>query len=236
MTHDVLKRQAAETAIAMVETGMVIGLGTGSTAAFAIQALIRRVREEGLDVAAIPTSEHSGEMARAGGIRLIDFGDHHRLDLTIDGADEIARGSLNLVKGLGGALLREKIVAAASDRLVIIADESKLVDQLGGTARVPVEVVPFGWETTCDRLAALGGSPELRRVASGEAFRTDGGNLILDCRFGLIDDPVAVEGALCRTIGVVETGLFLDMAACAFVATPEGVQRWDKGSRAPITS
>ena len=234
MSQDDLKRQAAETAITMVENGMVIGLGTGSTAAFAIEALIRRVREESLDIAAIPTSEHSGDMARSGGIRLINFGAHHRLDLTIDGADEIARGSLNLVKGLGGALLREKIVAAASDRLIIIADDSKLVDQLGGTARIPVEVVPFGWETTCDRLAALGGDPELRLAATGEPFRTDGGNLILDCRFGPMSDPSAIEGDLCRTIGVVETGLFLNMAACAIVATANGVERWTKGSSTPL--
>lgn len=233
MTQDELKRLAAEAAISLVESGMAVGLGTGSTAAFAIDGLIRRAREEKLDIVAIPTSERSAAQARAGGIRMTDFNTHRRLDLTIDGADEIARGSLHLVKGLGGALLREKIVAAASDRLVIIADSSKLVDQLGSTAPVPVEIVPFGWETTSDRIAALGGHPELRISRDGQPFRTDGGNLILDCRFGPMSDPVAADSALSRTIGVVETGLFLGMASAAIVATPTGVETWKAGSLSP---
>jgi ribose 5-phosphate isomerase A len=224
MSQDALKRQAAEAAVAMVESGMVVGLGTGSTAAFAIDALIRRVRLERLDILAIPTSERSDAQARQGGIRMTDFAAHPRVDLTIDGADEIAQGSLDLVKGLGGALLREKIVAAASARLVIIADASKLVQRLGATARIPVEVVPFGWQTTADRIAALGGNPVLRRAADG-AFHTDGGNLILDCGFGPLDDPDATELALSRTVGVVETGLFIGMAETALVATPDGVIR-----------
>lgn len=228
MSQDALKRQAAEAAVAMVTSGMVVGLGTGSTAAFAIEGLIRRVRDEHLDIVGIPTSERSAAQARAGGIRLTDFDAHHRVDLTIDGADEIALGSLDLVKGLGGALLREKIVAAASDRLVIIADASKLVDRLGGTARVPVEVVPFGWQTTADRIAGHGGQPTLRRDAAGAPFHTDGGNLILDCAFGLMADAAAVERALSDTIGVVETGLFIGMASTALVATPDGVRRLDR--------
>jgi ribose 5-phosphate isomerase A len=228
MTQDDLKRAAAEAAVALVSSGMVVGLGTGTTAAFAIEALIRRVRDEGLDILGIPTSEHSAAQARAGGIRLTDFEAHRRVDLTIDGADEIADGSLDLVKGLGGALLREKIVAAASDRLVIIADRSKLVERLGGTTRIPVEVVTFGWQTTEDRIARLGGQPVLRRAKDGTPFHTDGGNLILDCAFGELPDAQAVERALSETIGVVETGLFIGMATTALVASAEGVRRLDR--------
>ncbi|HEY1935182.1 MAG TPA: ribose 5-phosphate isomerase A [Acetobacteraceae bacterium] len=222
-----LKRAAAEAAAALVESGMAVGLGTGSTAAFAIAALIRRTRQEGLNFVAIPTSERSAIQAREGGLRLTEFSHHHRLDLSIDGADEIARGSLHLVKGAGGALLREKIVAAASDRLVIIADESKLVDQLGLTARVPVEVAVFGWETTADRLARMV-EPRLRMRADGTAFRTDGGNYILDCACGAIADPAALQCALVQTVGVVDTGLFVGMADVAFVAGRGGVVRLER--------
>ncbi len=228
MSQDVLKRQAAEAAVALVASGMVVGLGTGSTAAFAIDGLIRRVREEHLDILAIPTSERSAAQARQGGLLLTDFASHRRADLTIDGADEIARGSLDLVKGLGGALLREKIVAAASSRLVIIADASKLVDRLGSTVRVPVEIVPFGWQTTLDRIGLLGGDPVLRRGKTGEPFRTDGGNLILDCAFGPLADAAATEQALSNTIGVVETGLFVGMATTAIVATADGIRQLDR--------
>ena len=222
--RDTQKRAAAETAAAMIEDGMVVGLGTGSTARFAIEALIRRVRE-GLRIRAIPTSERSAAQAREGGIPLTSFTEHRRLDLTIDGADEIESGSLNLIKGLGGALLREKIVAAASDRLVIVADGRKLVDRLGGTVPVPVEVVPFGWETTADRLRRLGTDPQPRRDAEGKLFCTDGGNRILDCRFGAIGDPAGLDLAIGQTVGVVETGLFIGMARLALVADDSGVRR-----------
>jgi ribose 5-phosphate isomerase A len=225
--RDARKREAAMAAVAMVEDGMVVGLGTGSTAAFAIDGLIARVRG-GLRIVGIPTSERSAKQARDGGIPLTDFAHHPKLDLTIDGADEIARGSLDLVKGLGGALLREKIVAAASVRLVIIADEPKLVSGLGGTVPVPVETVAFGWETTAARLAALGANPVLRKAPDGSAFHTDGGNLILDCHFGPIADPGRLEQDLSRTIGVVETGLFIGMATTALVATPGGLVRLDR--------
>jgi ribose 5-phosphate isomerase A len=219
---DAQKRAAAEAAAAMVEDGMVVGLGTGSTAYFAIEALCRRVRE-GLRIVAIPTSERSGAQARAGGLSLTSFAEHRRLDLTIDGADEIEVESLNLIKGLGGALLREKIVAAASDRLVIVADARKLTERLGGV--VPVEVVPFGWETTAERLRRLGTEPVLRRGSDGGAFRTDGGNLILDCSFGPIADAGGLDAAVGQTVGVVETGLFVGMAGLALVADGVGVRR-----------
>jgi ribose 5-phosphate isomerase A len=228
MDRDTQKRAAAETAAAMIEDGMVVGLGTGSTARFAIEALIRRVRE-GLRIRAIPTSERSAAQARDGGIPLTSFTEHRRLDITIDGADEIEIGSLSLIKGLGGALLREKIVAVASDRLVIVADGRKLVDRLGSTVPVPVEVVPFGWETTADRLRRLGTEPQPRRDADGKLFCTDGGNRILDCRFGAIADPVALDLAIGQTVGVVETGLFIGIAKLALVAGDGGVHRLEIG-------
>lgn len=227
--RDEQKRAAAETAAALVQSGMVVGLGTGSTAFFAIETLIRRVRV-GLDIVAIPTSERSAAQAREGGIRLVDFAQHRRIDLTIDGADEILPGPLHLVKGHGGALLREKIVAAASTRLVIIADDSKLVDSLGAKMRVPVEVVRFGWQTTAGRLASLGGRPVLRQGPDGAPFQTDGGNLILDCDFGPIADPPGLERELGQVVGLVETGLFIGMAETALVASATGVQRLTRDS------
>jgi len=228
--RDGLKREAGLAAVAMVQDGMVVGLGTGSTAAFAIDGLIERVGQ-GLRIVGIPTSERSARQARDGGIELTDFTRHPRLDLTIDGADEIARGTLHLVKGLGGALLREKIVAAASDRLVIVADEAKLVSRLGETTPVPVEVVSFGWETTSARIKALGGCQVTPRQGSdGQFFRTDGGNMILDCGFGPIDDPQRLDVSLSAIIGVVETGLFIGMANIALVAAADGVVRLKRGA------
>ncbi|HEY3845784.1 MAG TPA: ribose-5-phosphate isomerase RpiA [Acetobacteraceae bacterium] len=228
MSRDVQKRAAAEVAVALVQEGMVVGLGTGSTAAFAIDALAQRVHQ-GLRILGIPTSARSAAQARDAGIPLTSLAEHRRIAITIDGADEIALGSLDLIKGLGGALLREKIVASASDRLVIVADGPKLVERLGATAPVPVEVVRFGWETTADRLAALGGNPVLRRGSSGQPFRTDGGNLILDCNFGLIADAAALEQALSGVVGVVENGLFIGMADMALVATDDGVRKLERG-------
>lgn len=224
IARDAAKRAAAEAAVAMVRDDMVVGLGTGSTAAFAIEALIRRVGA-GLRIQGIPTSERSAAQARAGGIALTGFAAHPRIDVTIDGADEIEAETLHLIKGLGGALLREKIVAAASDRLVIVADAAKLVQRLGGTAPVPVEVVPFGWETTAERLRGLGTEPELRRAAHGGPFQTDSGNLILDCRFGPIANPAVLERSIGQTIGVVESGLFIGMAHLALVADVTGVRQ-----------
>ena len=222
--RDRLKREAAHAALDYVMDGMIVGLGTGSTASFVIAALGERVRA-GLKITGIPTSERTTTLAREAGIPLASFAEHQRFDLTIDGADEVERGSLNLIKGLGGALLREKIVAAASARLVIVADARKLTARLGGSAPVPVEVVPFGWETTAARLAQLGTEPELRRSTDGQPFRTDGGNLILDCRFTPIADPAGLDQAIGQTIGVVETGLFIGMARMALVADDHGIQR-----------
>jgi ribose 5-phosphate isomerase A len=219
-----LKRDAAEAAAALVQDGMVVGLGTGSTAYFAIAALIRRVGE-GLRITAIPTSERSGAQAREGGIEVIDFDAATELDLTIDGADAISRSGLHLVKGLGGALLREKIVAAASRRLVIVADETKLVDQLGSTVPVPVEVVPFGWQVTAAQISTMAGDVVLRRAPDGSIFRTDGGNYILDCQTGPIPDPAELDCLLHTIVGVVETGLFIGRTGEVFLAGSNGVRR-----------
>jgi ribose 5-phosphate isomerase A len=228
MDRDEEKRAAAETAAAMVEDGMVVGLGTGSTAHYAIEALVHRVRA-GLRIRAIPTSERSAAQAHAGGIPLTTFAEHRRLDLTIDGADEVEMGTVNLIKGLGGALLREKIVASVSARLVIVADHEKLVDQLGTKTPVPVEVVPFGWETTADRLRGLGADPQPRRDASGQLFCTDGGNRILDCWFRAITDPESLDRTIGQTVGVVETGLFIGMAEIALIADAAGVRTIRRG-------
>jgi ribose 5-phosphate isomerase A len=221
--HAAWKRAAAEAAVDLVQDGMAVGLGTGSTAAYAIDAMARRVRA-GLRVRAIPTSERTAQRALAGGIPLVSFAECPELDLTIDGADEIVRGSLDLVKGLGGALLREKIVAASSKRLVIVADSSKLVDRLGTHVPVPVEVVEFGWETTAARLAARGIRPAPRRVGDRQFFRTDSGNMILDCIADPIGDPTPLARELGEVVGVVETGLFIGMAESALVADQEGVR------------
>ncbi|MGE0224297.1 MAG: ribose 5-phosphate isomerase A [Acetobacteraceae bacterium] len=225
------KRLAAEAAAGLVRDGQLVGLGTGSTAEFAIDALIRRVRA-GLSITCVPTSERSARQARVGGLTVLDEPPHDRIiDITIDGADQIERTSLHLVKGLGGALLREKIVAAASTCLVIIADETKLVDCLGGTVPVPVEIVSFGWRSTAARLARLGCLPALRRGPDAAPFVTDGGNLILDCRFDAIADPVRLEDALSGIVGVVETGLFIGMATKALVGAAGGVREFTRPGR-----
>ncbi len=228
MSRDARKRAAAAAAVALVHDGMVVGLGTGSTAAFAIDALAQRVRH-GLRILGIPTSARTAAQARDAGIPLTSLTEHRRVALTIDGADEIALGSLDLIKGLGGALLREKIVASASDRLVIVADAAKLVERLGASAPVPVEVVRFGWETTAERLAMLKGNPVLRRGGDGHPFHTDGGNLILDCGFGPIADAAALEQELSCVVGVVETGLFIGMTDMALVADGDGVRKLVRG-------
>ncbi len=219
MDQDALKRQAAEAAVSEVADGMVLGLGTGSTAAIAVELLGRRV-QDGLRIVGIPTSERTAAQARSLGIPLVTFADHATIDLTIDGADEVHTGTLDLIKGLGGALLREKIVAAASRRMTVVVDEAKLVDRLG-RVRLPVEVVAFGWETTAEHLRAAGADPVLRRGADGGAFHTDGGNVILDCALD-IPDPAALQARLKALTGVVETGLFIGMATRVIAGTPTG--------------
>lgn len=223
--QDAGKRAAAEAAVALVEDGMALGLGTGSTMRFAVDALGRRVREEGLRVVGIPTSIRTEEQARGLGIPIAGFDTLFALDLAIDGADEVERGTLRLIKGLGGALLREKIVAEAARRFVVVADPSKVVDRLGARSPLPMEVVRFGHEATARRIAALGGAPVLRQAATDAdaPFLTDGGNLIYDCAgFAPILDPHTLQRRLRAIAGVVETGLFLDRAEVALIGHPDG--------------
>lgn len=224
---DQLKRAAAARAIEFVESGMVLGLGTGSTASFAVEELAARVAG-GLSIVAIPTSERTAAQARRLGIPLASFAEHHRIDLAIDGADEVQRSTLDLIKGRGGALLREKIVAAASRRFIVVVDHDKLVDRLGEQMPVPVEVAQFGWQATAAALAKLGADPELRHVGEGP-FVTDGGNFILDCRFGPIDDPERTERLIKMTVGVVENGLFIGRSSAVIVATDSGVDILTRG-------
>lgn len=224
--RDALKRAAAEAAVELVEDGMVVGLGTGSTAYFAVEALARR-HKQGLRFVGIPTSQRTGAQATAAGIPLTSFSEHRTIDLTIDGADEVEQGTLNLIKGLGGALLHEKIVANASRRLAIIVDGAKLVDRLGAHAPVPVEVVTFGLEVTRAALEVLGASVKLRLTPEQKPFVTDSGNHILDCSFGTIADPARLEERIGRIVGVVESGLFISRAGPVFVADASGVHRLD---------
>jgi ribose 5-phosphate isomerase A len=221
--RDQLKRAAAHGALDYVQDGMVVGLGTGSTATFVVEALGERVAQ-GLRIVGIPTSERTATLARSLDIPLATFAEHQRIDLTIDGADEVERGTLNLIKGLGGALLREKIVAAASRRLVIVVDQEKLVQRLGERTAVPVEVVQFGWQSTAAALAKLGTEPVLRHAAEDHPFITDGGNYILDCHFAGIADAGQLERGIESIVGVVENGLFVGRSSAVVVATIDGVK------------
>jgi ribose 5-phosphate isomerase A len=223
LDRDRLKREAAHAALDFVKDGMVVGLGTGSTASFVVAALGERVRK-GLRITGIPTSERTGSLAREAGIPLAGFAEYQRFDLTIDGADEVERRSLNLIKGLGGALLREKIVAAVSRRLIIVVDQEKLVDHLGRRTPVPVEIVPFGWQATEAALAKLGANPVLRLSGEDHPFITDGGNYILDCRFAEIADPRELEQRIGMIVGVVESGLFIGRTSAVVVASTSGVE------------
>lgn len=223
---DELKRRAAQAAFEHIESGMVLGLGTGSTVAHLLDLLGDAIRDGALvDLVAVPTSIRTETRARELGIRLMQLHERPSLDLTIDGADEISP-RLDLIKGGGGALLREKMVAQASTRLVIIADEGKVVDRLGGTFPLPVEVVRWGWESHLRFLQALGASVVPRRGADGELVESDNGQLLLDCHFaGGIEDPGELEAALESRAGIVETGLFLGITDEAVIASEEGVTR-----------
>jgi ribose 5-phosphate isomerase A len=216
------KRAAATRVVEEIEDGMVLGLGSGSTAAFAVEVLAVRIAK-GLRVVGIPTSKKTADLARRLGVPLTSFDKHRRIDVTIDGADQVARGTLHLVKGLGGALLREKIVASASDRMIVVIDETKLRDRLDGRTPLPVEIVSFGWQTVLDRLAATGCAPQLR-LAGEKPFTTDGGNFIADCAIAEIPDPAALEARLSAMVGVVETGLFIGLASKIVVGRPTSVE------------
>lgn len=212
------KQVAAEKAVTFIKNGMTVGLGTGSTAYYAIQKIGQMVKE-GMEIKAIATSLQSESMAKELGIILTNFADTMQLDVTIDGADEIDE-NLQLIKGGGGALLREKIVAAATKYYIIVADEKKKVKHLGAFP-LPVEVVPFGYQSTLRKIESLDCRLDLRKKDSS-VFITDNGNYIADCLFEFIPDPAALERKIRSITGVVETGLFIHMADLVIVGCADG--------------
>ncbi|NJK63702.1 MAG: ribose-5-phosphate isomerase RpiA [Synechococcaceae cyanobacterium SM2_3_1] len=222
--QDELKQAAAQAAVQRIQSGMVVGLGTGSTAAFAVSALAKRMQSESILVVGVPTSARTAAQAESLGIPLATLEEQPQLDLAIDGADEIEEGSLHLIKGAGGALLREKLVEASAKELIIVADASKTVVQLGTRFPIPVEIVRFGWKSTFKRLEALGCHPVLRMDAAGNPFITDEQHYILDCNFGAIANPAELAAAIKGTVGVIEHGLFIGMATLALIATPSGLE------------
>lgn len=214
--HDALKLKAAERALELVEQGMTVGLGSGSTASVWVRLLGEKVRDRGLRIRAIASSEDSEHLGRSYGIPIINFDECEHLDLTVDGADEIAPG-LALIKGGGGKLLREKIVASATKEFVIIADDSKVVDTLGKMP-LPVEVIPMAAPLVKRSLMKLGFEVRLRTDHQGSPYITDEGNLLFDCSGVMIEDPERLAAILDRTVGLVEHGLFLAFANLAIIA------------------
>jgi ribose 5-phosphate isomerase A len=217
-----LKRQAAELAVEKVRSGMVVGLGTGSTAVYAVRRLGALLAEGGLtDVVGIPTSEMTAREAEQWAVPLGTLDDYPIIDLAIDGADEIDP-DLNLIKGLGGALLREKIVTAAAQTFIVVADERKRVERLGTQSPVPVEVIPFARRPVAAYLASLG-AKVVERQSNGRPFVTDEGNILLDCHFAALPEPADTAALIKARPGVVEHGLFLGMAMEAIIAGAAGV-------------
>ena len=211
------KQLSAEAACDYVKDGMIVGLGTGTTAEFAVRKIGKLVRN-GLSIRGIPTSNRTKELAEAEGIPLIDFSESMFIDLTIDGADEID-GNLNMIKGGGAALLQEKIVASVSKAEIIVVNRTKLVDQLGAFP-LPVEVIPFGWQVVFNQLESLHGNPDLR-LNKGQPQVTDQGNYIVDCHFRKIENPKLLEHQLNMIPGVVENGLFINLCTKMIIADGE---------------
>lgn len=218
---DQKKQRAAEHAVSLIKGGMRVGLGTGSTAKFAVEALGRRIKDERLKVKGVPTSEATRRLAEQHGVPLLSFEEADRLDLCIDGADEADQG-LNLTKGGGGALLREKVVAFVSERFYCVVDDGKLVDKLHAFP-LPIEVVPFAEKVVERELVLLGAQPSLR-MAGDEPYLTDNGLWILDSRFGPIEDPPMLARALSSIPGIAEHGLFCGLAHALVVGTDSGVR------------
>lgn len=222
--RELAKKRAATEAVKHVENGFVLGLGSGSTASYAIKKIGRRVREENLKVLGVPTSYQAFLLAVECGIPVTTLNEHPQLDLDIDGADQIDR-HLNVIKGGGGALAKEKIVAAASRKLVIVADETKLTNNLGVDQPLPVEILPIALPIVSSRAREMGGKPVLReKMDKSGAYITDNGNFILDVDFGAISNPSTLESRLKSVPGVVETGLFIGMAHMAYIGTKNALK------------
>lgn len=222
---DELKKMAAEAAVDYVQSGMVIGLGYGSTVIHALRAIGKMIRSGRLErIVGVPTAESVAQAAEQEGIPLTTLEEYTKVDLTIDGADEVDP-QLNLIKGGGGALLREKIVAQASERLVIVVDETKLSDQLGNRFSLPIEVIPFGWGSQARFLETLGAKVGRRESKDGAPFITDNRNYILDCDFGPLSDLSGLAQQLESKAGIVEHGLFLGLADEVVVGMPDGIRR-----------
>ncbi|MEE9513684.1 MAG: ribose-5-phosphate isomerase RpiA, partial [Anaerolineales bacterium] len=229
--RDELKKTAGEKAVEYVESGMVVGLGYGSTAIHALRLIGELIRQGELEgIRAVPTADLIADEARKAGIPLTSLEDHPRIDVTIDGADEVDP-ELNLIKGGGGALLREKVVAQATLLNIIVIDEQKLSPVLGTNFDLPVEIIPFGWRPLEGYLRSLGAEPKLRTKTDGTPFVTDSGNYILDCHFGTIDDPYALSAELKSRAGIVEHGLFLDLASEVIIAAGEGIRSLKRDQR-----
>ena len=220
---DKAKYAAARKSVDFVEDGMKLGLGTGSTAAWMVRCLAERIRDEGLKVTGVATSSRTANLARDLGVPIASLDDVRWLDLTIDGADEVDP-DLNVIKGGGGALLREKIVAQVSRRVIIVVDETKPSPRLGTHWPVPVEVIPFGWRSQARYLASLGATYTIREQRDGSQFVTDSGNMILDCQFGPIADAHSLAAALGARAGIVEHGLFIGLTTELIVAGAGGMQ------------
>ncbi len=222
------KQRAAEAAIEYLKSGMIVGLGTGSTAEYFHQALADAIKDERLrDIKGIPTSRQAENRANQLGIPLVSLTQSTKPDVTVDGADEVDP-ALRLIKGLGGALLREKIVAQNSKQMVVIADSSKLVVKLGTKGPLPVEVAPFAHDMHEWHFKSLGATPVLRRTRDGTIYETDNGNYIYDCKFDCIDNAEELEMALQRRAGVVGTGLFIGIATVALIADEQGVTKRER--------
>jgi ribose 5-phosphate isomerase A len=229
MTSAIGKRKAAEAALAEVKDGQVLGLGTGSTVAIFIELLGDKVKKNGWKILGVPTSYQSAYLATKNGIKLTTLDEHPILDLAVDGADELDK-RLNLIKGGGAALTREKIVDSSAKRFAVIADGSRLVDRLGAKTPIPIEVLPVARATVAKRIRLLGGEPKLRDGGDRKdgPLITDNGNFIIDAEFGAIDDPQALEFVLKRIPGVVESGLFINLAHTVYLGTEKGVRRLDR--------
>ena len=222
------KQSAAREAVKHVESGFILGLGSGSTVAYAAKEIGRRIRREKLKVWAVPTSYQAFFLAIENKIPLTSLHEHPEIDLTIDGADQIDK-QLNMIKGRGGALTREKILASASKKVIIVADETKLTEKLGMNCPVPIEVLPFALPYVANKIKELGGKPVLRRARNKVGpVVTDNGNFITDTDFGIIDEPEKLQTKLKEIPGVVETGLFINIADIVFVGRKEEVKQLTK--------